>query len=176
MKKILQHTLARLFGGLDFLGLWFGLLALRVVLGWEYFEAGLMKLRGENWFADIQSSFPFPFNIVPPEISWQMATWFELLGGAALVLGLATRFFSVSLMVLTVVAILAVHWPAEWHTLADLWRGYVLTDDGFGNFKLPAIFLAMLLPLALSGPGRLSVDAWVRRRWLDQPSTGSAAG
>lgn len=168
MKNNLQDTVARWLSGVDFLGLWLGFLALRVVLGWEYFEAGLMKLRGENWFADIQSSFPFPFSVVPPEISWQMATWFELLGGAALVIGLATRFFSVSLIVLTVVAILAVHWPAEWHTLADLLRGYVLTDAGFGNYKLPTIFLAMLLPLALNGPGRLSVDAWLRRRWLDQ--------
>ena len=33
-----------------------------------------------------------------------MATWFELLGGIALVIGLGTRFFSVSLLVLSVVA------------------------------------------------------------------------
>lgn len=149
---------------LDAAGLWFGLLSLRLVLGWEYFESGLEKFRGENWFADIQERFPFPFSVVPPEISWQMATWFELLGGIALVLGLATRFFSVSLFVLTVVAILSVHWPAEWHTLADLLKGYVLTDQGFGNYKLAAIFLAMLVPLILMGPGKLSLDHLFRRR------------
>ena len=148
----------------DAVGLWIGLLSLRFILGWEYFESGLEKFRGDNWFADIQDRFPFPFSIVPPEISWQMATWFELAGGIALVLGLATRFFSVSLFVLTVVAILSVHWPAEWHTLGDLLKGYVLTDQGFGNYKLAAIFLAMLLPLILLGPGKLSLDHDFRRR------------
>jgi len=32
-----------------------------------------------------------------------------------------------ALMVLTVVAIAAVHWPAQWHTLAELWQGYTIT-------------------------------------------------
>ncbi len=164
MPNIITSTLNRNFGGLDLLGLWIGLLSLRLVLGWEFFESGLEKFRGDNWFMDIQDKFPFPFSIVPPEISWQMATWFELAGGIALVLGLATRLFSVSLIVLTIVAILSVHWPADWQSLSELARGYVITDDGHGNFKLPAIFLAMLLPLVLSGPRRLSLDHWFRTR------------
>ncbi|MDP3037167.1 MAG: DoxX family protein, partial [Rhodocyclaceae bacterium] len=74
------------------------------------------------------------------------------------------RFFGVSLFVLTIVAIAAVHWPAEWTTFGDLLQGYVITDQGHGNFKLPVIFMAMLLPLILSGPGKLSFDALIRRR------------
>ncbi len=164
MFKTLITPIHRLLAGLDLIGLWLGLLALRIVLGWEYFEAGREKFLGDNWFADIQDRFPFPFNLVPPEISWQMATWLELIGGIALVLGLATRFFSLSLIVLTVVAILSVHWPESWQTLGELLQGYAISDDGHGNYKLPAIFLAMLLPLVLQGPGRLSVDHWLRRR------------
>ncbi len=110
MKSITLRTL----NTIDLAGLWLGLLSLRLLLGWDYLESGLEKLRGENWFADIQEGFPFPFDRVPPEISWQMATWFEILGGVALVLGLATRFFSASLIVLTGVAIIAVHWPESW--------------------------------------------------------------
>ena len=93
-----------------------------------------------------------------------MATWFEIVGGLALVLGLGTRFFGVSLLVLTVVATASVHWPAEWTTLAELAQGYAITDKGQGNFKLPTLFLAMLLPLVLSGPGRLSLDALIAAR------------
>ena len=145
---------------------WLGLLAVRVLMGWEYLEAGLEKFRGQNWFADIQSQFPFPFNSVPPAISWQMATWFEIIGGAALIIGLGTRFFSLSLIVLTVVATAAVHWPAEWSSFAVLMKGYVITDDGFGNFKLPLLFLAMLTALLFYGPGKLSLDAFIRRRYM----------
>jgi putative oxidoreductase len=145
---------------------WLGLLAVRVLMGWEYLEAGLEKFHGENWFADIQNQFPFPFNIVPPAISWQMATWFEIIGGAALIIGLGTRFFSLSLIILTVVATAAVHWPAEWSSFAVLMKGYVITDAGFGNFKLPVLFLAMLTALLFCGPGKLSLDAFIRRRYM----------
>ncbi len=95
-----------------------------------------------------------------------MATWFELVGGIALVLGLATRFFSVSLPILTVVAIASVHWAESWNTGSELLKGYVFTDNGFGNFKLPVIFIGMLLSLILPGPGGPSPDHWLRRRVL----------
>jgi putative oxidoreductase len=165
MNALMKNTAAAL-QRTDLLGLWLGLLSLRLLLGWDYFESGLEKFQGENWFADIQQRFPFPFHLVPPEWSWQLATWFELLGGLALVLGLATRFFSVSLIVLTVVAIASVHWPASWNSFAELMQGYGFTDKGQGNFKLPVLFIGMFLPLVAMGPGRLSLDHWLRQRWL----------
>ena len=66
-------------------------------------------------------------------------------------------------------ATVAVHWPAEWHSLAELWQGYVITDEGHGNFKLPLLFAVMLWALLFQGGGRLSLDAligwlWCRRR------------
>ncbi|MBX9848938.1 MAG: DoxX family protein [Rhodocyclaceae bacterium] len=166
MVSVLKPLAVRVLAMLDGVGEWIGLLLLRALVGWEFLEAGWTKLHRDNWFADIQDQFPFPFSVVPPEISWQMATWFELLGGIALIIGLATRFFSVSLIILTVVAILSAHWPAEWNSLAELAQGYVLTDDGYGNFKLPLILLVMLTPLVFCGPGRLSIDGWIRQHYL----------
>jgi putative oxidoreductase len=160
MKALVLKNLERL----DLVGLWLGLLSLRLLLGWDYFESGLEKFHGENWFGEIADRFPFPFNVVPVDFSWQISTWVELVGAVALVIGLGTRFFATSLFILTVVAIASVHWPESWTTLADLTQGYVLTDQGHGNFKLPVIFLGMLLPLMLLGPGRLSLDALVRSR------------
>jgi putative oxidoreductase len=151
---------------LDAAAPWLGLLAVRVLMGWEYLEAGLEKFRGQNWFTDIQSQFPIPFNVVPPAISWQMATWFEIIGGVALIIGLGTRFFALSLIILTVVAISAVHWPADWSSFAVLMKGYVITDDGFGNFKLPVLFLAMLTAILFYGPGKLSLDTFIRRQYM----------
>lgn len=166
MNNLLKRPITLALDGIDAVGLWLGLLSLRLLLGWDYFESGLEKFNGSNWFADIQERFPFPFNIVPPDISWQMATWFELLGGVALVIGLGTRFFSISLLILTVVAIASVHWPEMWSSFSELMMGYGFTDRGYGNFKLPVIFLGMLLPLILMGPGKLSLDYWLRRRML----------
>ena len=151
---------------LDLLGLWVGLLSLRLILAWEYGEAGFEKLHGSNWFADIQNQFPWPFKLIPADINWALATGFEVVGAIALVVGLGTRFFSASLIVLTVVAMLSVHWPESWSTLSELLKGYALSNDGFGNFKLPVIYIAMLLPLVLMGPGRLSLDALFRRSLL----------
>ena len=151
--------------GLDRLSTWFPQLFLRALVGWEFFESGLEKFRGDNWFADVAEGFPFPFNALPVELNWFLATWVELVGGVCIWLGLATRFWALSLVILTVVAIAGVHWPAEWNTWAELWKGYAITDRGYGNFKLPLILLVMLSPLLLAGPGRASIDHIIRRRY-----------
>lgn len=134
---------------------------LRLLLAYEFGEAGLEKLRGDNWFADL--SLPFPFSLLPADINWLLATGLEVIAPLALILGFMTRFFSAALMILTVVAIAAVHWPAEWRSLAELWKGYAITDRGYGNFKLPLMYLLMLATLLFSGAGRLSIDARLRR-------------
>ena len=145
--------------------------ALRLILFWEYLEAGLMKLNGDNWFGSIKS-FPFPFDRIPADFSWFIATWFEIIGAFALLLGLFTRFFSIQLMVLTVVAIAAVHWPADWSSLSELWKGYAISNKGFGNFKLPLLYLLMFLPLLFNGPGKFSLDHLLSRRFRDAPASG----
>jgi len=149
---------------LDASGDWVALLPLRLLLAWEFGRAGLMKYNGNNWFANVQDDFPFPFSVVPVEISWFLATWFEIFGAIGLALGLFTRFFALSLAILTVVAIAGVHWPDQWSSLAELWRGYTVSDKGFGNFRIPLLLLVMLLPLVFRGAGRLSVDHALDRR------------
>lgn len=151
-----MHTIVRLYSGfstqLDGAGSYLSLLGLRLLLAWEFWEAGVMKYTGENWFINIQEDFPFPFDVIPVDVSWFLATWFELLGAIALVIGLGTRFFSVSLMILTAVAWASVH----------AGNGYNVSDNGY---KLPLMYLIMLVPLVLSGPGKLSIDYWLARRY-----------
>jgi putative oxidoreductase len=143
---------------LDAAGGWCALLIIRLLMGYEFARAGFMKFNGNNWFTNVQDNFPFPFNVLPVELSWFLATYTEIIGGICLMLGLFTRFWAFSLIVVTIVAIFGVHWPDEWSSLAELWQGYAITDNGFGNYRVPLLFLAMLIPLVMSGPGRLSLD------------------
>jgi len=156
MNMMLCKLYSQAVAMLEAIGAWFPQLILRLILAWEFGEAGWAKYNGENWFANLD--FPFPFNVVSPEFSWGLATFFEIVGAAALVLGLAARFFSASLIILTIVAIASVHWPDSWSTLGELWQGYAISDKGFGNYKLPLILLIMLLPLLFNGAGKLSLD------------------
>jgi putative oxidoreductase len=64
----------------------------RLLLAYEFGEAGLEKLNGDNWFAAL--SFPFPLKLLSADVSWTLATGLEIIAPVALVLGLATRFFN----------------------------------------------------------------------------------
>jgi putative oxidoreductase len=143
---------------LDPAGDWVALLPIRLLMAYEFGKAGMMKFNGNNWFANYQDDFLFPFNIIPPEVSWFMATWAEILGGFCLLFGLFTRFWAFSLIILSIVAISGVHWPDDFNSLAELWKGYAITDKGFGNYRVPLLFIAMLIPLVFSGAGKLSLD------------------
>jgi len=149
LTTVIQWTFERLNQG----GEYISMLGLRLLLAYEYWESGVAKFTGDNWFIEFQSQFPFPFNVVPPEISWFLATWSELIGAVALVIGLGTRFFSVSLIILTIVAWASVH----------AGHGYNVCSNGF---KLPLIYLVMFIPLLFSGPGKLSLDHLIAKRFL----------
>lgn len=135
-------------------------LVLRLFLAYEYWESGITKWRGENWFADIQNAFPFPFNLLPASLNWQLATGFELVGALALVVGLGTRAVSFSLIIVTLVAWAAVH----------AGHGYNVCDNGW---KLPLIYIVLFLPLLLGGAGKLSADYGLCGRRRTQTASGA---
>ena len=151
-----------LIGAIQPAGDWIALLPLRLLMAYEFGNAGFMKYGGNNWFAKFQDNFLFPFNVIPVEISWFLATWAEIIGGICLFFGLFTRFWAFSLIILTIVAISGVHWPADWDSLTELWKGYAITNKGFGNYRVPLLFIAMLIPLVFAGGGKLSLDHMLR--------------
>ena len=138
---------------LNTVGEFLPLLAIRALIAYEFFEAGIGKLKGGNWFSDIQGEFPFPFNVIPVDISWFMATWSEILGSVAILIGFATRFSALSLIILDLVAWYSVHAGS----------GYNVCSNGF---KLPLMYLILLLPLLFMGPGKASIDHFIARKYL----------
>ena len=170
-----ESLTARLRG----IGQWIPPLILRLIMGWEFWESGVEKYSGEDWFVAIRDNFPFPFSKIPADLSWAMATYLELGGAVLLVFGLFTRFAAFSLLVLTFVATAAVHWPDMIAMWSDLAKGYAITDKGFGNFKLPLLFCVMLLPLIFQGPGKLSLDfvlaRFLKADTMPQPNTDAYA-
>jgi len=161
---------------LEGLGSYLAPLGLRLIMAWEFGESGFEKLRGNNWFSNVQEDFPFPFSVINTDVSWFLATWFEIVGAFALLLGLFTRFFAFSLLILTFVATAAVHWPDSWSTLGELWQGYAISDKGMGNFKLPLLFALILFPLVLNGGGKLSLDYLLGRALLPNAPAARADG
>lgn len=149
----LMDKIKSLLEQLEAVGQWIAPLTLRLILAKEFWDAGMEKLNGTNWFHEIQQQFPFPFNLISPEFSWHLVTLVEIAGPLALLLGFGTRFFAIALSILTLVAIVAVH----------AGHGYSISE---GGWKLPLMYLAMLLPLILMGPGKLSFDNVLRQRFL----------
>lgn len=155
----------KVVGVLEPAGDWVALLPIRLLMAYEFGTAGMKKFNGNNWFANYQDDFLFPFNYVPVEISWFMATWAEILGGFCLIFGLFTRFWALSLIVISLVAISGVHWPGDWNSLGELWESYAISrkSDAHGNFRVPLLFIAMLFPLVFMGAGRISIDHYLQR-------------
>ena len=128
-----------------------GLLVLRLFAAYEFWESGMQKWNGENWFAEINDQFPFPFYLLPDSVNWNLAMWAELVFPVLLILGLATRLSALGLIIVTAVAWAAVHAGA----------GYNVCDNGY---KMAFIYLLLLLPLLLQGAGKYSLDYLLFRK------------
>lgn len=121
----------------------FAPLPLRIVAGIALILHGLPKIQG------IEQTQGFFSNIVgiPPELAYPIAL-LEIIGGIALVIGLATRIASILFIIEMLGAIL----------LVKIDKGFV------GGFELELLILVIALSLLLSGPGRISIERDVLKR------------
>ena len=119
-----------------------GLLILRLVVGTTFLVHGLDKLgdlsAAEQFFAS--QSIPAPGAVAP----FVGAT--ETVGGALLIVGLATPPVAAALTIDMLVALFTTH----------IDHGFFVADGGFEHVLLLA---GASVTLALAGPGRYSVDA-----------------
>lgn len=128
-----------------------GLLLARVALGVTFAAHGWQKI--VTWGVPATQEAFVGMGAPVPDLTGPLVGWIEIVAGVALVLGAATRVAAVLLAATAVGAIVLVHAGA----------GFFVSD---GGWEFVFVLAAVAAALALTGAGRLSVDALVvdRRR------------
>lgn len=139
---------------------WLGPLVARITLGVLFVSTGWGKVHN---LAKITAYFA-ELGIPLPGIQAPMVSFIELIGGALLVVGLASRLAALPLMGSMLVAIITAQ-RANVHGLPDL----------FGLVEWT--YFALLLWVALAGPGKISLDhvLFGRTRALDKAQVSGAS-
>jgi len=163
-------------------------LAMRLYLVPVFWMAGSQKIAGmENtieWFGNPDWGLGLPF----PSLLAHLAAYTEAVGAVLLLVGLATRWISIPLMVTMLVAIFTVHWGNGWPAIADSGAQDVavrlgaarellqehgnytwLTEKGSfvilnNGIEFGVTYFLMLLGLLFTGGGRyVSLDYFMAR-------------
>jgi putative oxidoreductase len=133
-------------GLLDRLPAWLLGLAARLSIATVFWRSGQTKVSGwtitDSTFFLFEEEYKVP--LISPEVAAYLATWAEHLFPVLLVIGLASRFSALALLGMTAVIQVFVY-PDAWPTHA-LWASALLYIVG-------------------RGPGALSVDHLIRRRF-----------
>jgi putative oxidoreductase len=122
-------------------------LAVRTVVGAAFFQSGLTKIQSwDTTLALFENEYRVP--VFPPEVAAYAGTFTELFFPILLVLGLGGRFAAGVLFVFNIIAVIS---------YADLSEAGIMQHQYWGLLLLVTLF---------HGPGRLSIDQFIRRRFL----------
>jgi putative oxidoreductase len=121
------------------------LLAIRWYVAWQFLKSGWLKI--SNWESTLhlfQDEYHVP--LLPPALAAVAGTAGELVFPALLVVGLLSRYAAVGLSAVNVLAVIS--------------YAHVLLSEGF-EAALGQHYLwgALLLVVAVFGPGRWSIDS-----------------
>jgi putative oxidoreductase len=121
-------------------------LGIRIFVASVFFMSGLTKIQSwDSTLSLFENEYAVP--LLPPELAAYMGTFTELFFPVLLVLGLGTRFAAGVLFVFNIIAVLS------YPDLGEIG----LRDHQYWG-------LLLLVPL-LHGPGRISIDHFIRRRF-----------
>jgi putative oxidoreductase len=126
-----------------------GLLALRLYVSSVFFRAGVIKV--SDWSATLalfHDEYKVP--LLPPDVAACVGAFGELAFPVLITLGLAGRFGAAGLFVVNAMAVIS--YPQLW--------GF----DCPAAIHMHFVWGAILVALALFGPGKLSIDELVLRR------------
>jgi len=139
----------------------FAPLFLRLATGFGFMAHGWAKLsRGPEAFAKLLTILHVP---APHLMSW-LSTLTELIGGAALFIGVLTSLVTVPLISTMLVALFTIHIHYGYSAVKTIG----LTPQGplFGppGYEINLLYIAVLVSLLLTGAGRFSVDGMIAGR------------
>ncbi len=117
------------------------LLAARLAVAYGFYEPAMMKWNSIDNVASWFGSMGIPF----PTLNAYMAASTEAAGVILLTLGFLTRFISLPLIVIMLVAIFMVHLP----------HGFAAGDNGF---EIPMYYMLFLFIFFTQGAGKFSFD------------------
>ena len=123
-----------------------GDLVIRLWVANVFWKSGLTKVQSLDTTVQL-FRYEYSVPLLPPEVAAYLATFSELGFSVLLALGLAGRFSAAALFVLNIVAVIS--YPA-------------LEANGLIQHQLWGLLL--LVPL-LHGPGKLSVDHFISRKF-----------
>jgi putative oxidoreductase len=115
-------------------------LGMRLWIANVFFRSGLTKI--DSWSSTIdlfRDEYKVP--LLPPEIAALMATSVELTAPILLALGLGTRLSAGALLAMTAVI-----------------------EFTYGDFEIHKVWALMLLLIITHGPGRASIDYFIRKK------------
>jgi putative oxidoreductase len=125
----------------------------RVTVGYAFFLTGRGKLQNLDAFAGYLQELGVP----GASVQAPFVAGLEFVGGMALVIGLATRLFSLGLLG----TMLGALFTAEKDSFVESW----LPTGEVGPLDIdPWVFLLLLSWLVLHGPGAVSVDQPIAKR------------
>lgn len=123
----------------------------RVLLGWLFFISGWAKLTGIAGTIGYLTNLGVP---MPGLMAW-VAAVVEFVVGAALILGIATRYASLVMIIFVLVATFLAH--RYWEYPAAQMQGQ------FNNFLKNIAIIGGGLLLFVTGAGKISIDGMMRK-------------
>jgi putative oxidoreductase len=131
---------------------------MRLTWGHQLFLTGLDKLKDVTGTVQLFTKL----NIPAPLFHTYEVGLLEVVGGIFLMIGFASRLITIPLIALMVTALSVAH--AEY-----LSQFKFVTDPHILVIQEPYPFLFTALIVFIWGPGRVSIDAWIKRWVSHQP-------
>lgn len=126
------------------------LFGLRMIWGQQFFMIGIGKVIHHQEVSHYFTAIGLPY----ADFHTYLIAGFEILCGGLLVIGLASRLAAIPLIFVMLGALLAHHVFNGFHFIEN---PFLLSRAG------PFPFLLTSLIIFIFGPGRISVDGWIKR-------------